>query len=421
MVTDLRLTELVKQLRPRSRAGGVGRGARRDRADRRDRRDAEHRLRLRLGARLSARADRRSPAADAARRSRRRRRWRASSASTPSSSTRCRSSAARRPRSRSGAVSSAQVPRRRWRRRSHDRGGMIFEHTAADEFSDAPLSVKGERPHDHLPGHRARDAQAAGGQRRAWSARRCFRPSSRSTPATSIGGRVSQGAHSRRAVLGHRRSVPLPAARAAPRPRHRDLRRRGSQDRAGADTNACFDRLERTLLSMLGGRRGDAPLVGPGDRDAGRPAVHRRDRRASVRRHRLLRQRHDVRHARRDDGGRRILGRTNPWSELFDPGRKKIRGALWDYVKENKDYPYYLIRDRFAGAEGRSLRDGAARTGKVIESERAERRRLPRRARRDDRSARPSARTWAASSTGTTPSGRGTARATARGSSPTGQ
>jgi hypothetical protein len=25
--------------------------------------------------------------------------------------------------------------------------------------------------------------------------------------------------------------------------------------------------------------------------------------------------------------------------------------GVWDYLKENVDYPYYLIRDRFAGAE----------------------------------------------------------------------
>ena len=52
-----------------------------------------------------------------------------------------------------------------------------------------------------------------------------------------------------------------------------------------------------------------------------------------------------------------ILGRKNPWAGLFDPGRAAIRrGGLWDYLKENTDYPYYLIRDRFAGQDGRSLR-----------------------------------------------------------------
>jgi glycine/D-amino acid oxidase-like deaminating enzyme/nitrite reductase/ring-hydroxylating ferredoxin subunit len=62
-----------------------------------------------------------------------------------------------------------------------------------------------------------------------------------------------------------------------------------------------------------------------------------------------------------------ILGRANPWSDLFDPGRKAVRHGLWDYLKENTSYPYYLIRDRFAGAEGRSLRAVRRGEGKVIE------------------------------------------------------
>ena len=62
-----------------------------------------------------------------------------------------------------------------------------------------------------------------------------------------------------------------------------------------------------------------------------------------------------------------ILGRTNPWVELFDTGRKKIRGGAWDYLTENKDYPYYLVRDRFAGAGGRSLRAVKRGQGKIID------------------------------------------------------
>jgi glycine/D-amino acid oxidase-like deaminating enzyme/nitrite reductase/ring-hydroxylating ferredoxin subunit len=62
-----------------------------------------------------------------------------------------------------------------------------------------------------------------------------------------------------------------------------------------------------------------------------------------------------------------IVGQSNPWVELFDPGRKAIRRGAWEYIKENKDYPYYLIRDRFAGAEGRSLRAVKRGDGKVIE------------------------------------------------------
>jgi len=62
-----------------------------------------------------------------------------------------------------------------------------------------------------------------------------------------------------------------------------------------------------------------------------------------------------------------IAGRTNPWSDLFDVGRTKIRGGAWEYIKENKDYPYYLIRDRFAGAEGRTLRSVKRGQGKILE------------------------------------------------------
>ena len=62
-----------------------------------------------------------------------------------------------------------------------------------------------------------------------------------------------------------------------------------------------------------------------------------------------------------------IVGRPNPWAELFDTGRKKIRGAAWNYVTENKDYPYYLVRDRFAGSEGRTLRSVRRGEGKILD------------------------------------------------------
>lgn len=62
-----------------------------------------------------------------------------------------------------------------------------------------------------------------------------------------------------------------------------------------------------------------------------------------------------------------ILGRRNPWSDLFDPSRKALTRGLWDYLKENADYPYYMIRDRFAGAESRPLRSVARGHGQIIE------------------------------------------------------
>ena len=50
-----------------------------------------------------------------------------------------------------------------------------------------------------------------------------------------------------------------------------------------------------------------------------------------------------------------ILQRPNPWADLFDPARKAVAHGLWDYAKENADYPYYMIRDRFAAAKVQSL------------------------------------------------------------------
>ncbi len=61
-----------------------------------------------------------------------------------------------------------------------------------------------------------------------------------------------------------------------------------------------------------------------------------------------------------------ILGRPNPWAELFDPGRKALTRGLWDYVKENADYPYYLVRDRLVGAEAKSLRAVKRGQGKIV-------------------------------------------------------
>jgi hypothetical protein len=63
----------------------------------------------------------------------------------------------------------------------------------------------------------------------------------------------------------------------------------------------------------------------------------------------------------------RVIGRTNPWSELFDVGRTRLTDDTWDYIVENKDYPYYLIRDRITGPEGRSIRAIKRGEGKVIE------------------------------------------------------
>src|SRR6185295_18420391 len=134
-----------------------------------------------------------------------------------------------------------------------------------------------------------------------------------------------------------------------------------------ADTNACFDRLERTLLSMIGGievtHRWSGQVVETPD---GLPYIGETAE-------------HQFAGTGYSGNGMTfgtlagmmaadsIAGRANPWADLFDPGRKKVRGGLWDYINENKDYPYYLARDRFAGAEGKSVRTVARGTGKVLD------------------------------------------------------
>lgn len=61
-----------------------------------------------------------------------------------------------------------------------------------------------------------------------------------------------------------------------------------------------------------------------------------------------------------------VAGRKNPWTDLFSPGRTKVLAGAWDYIKENIDYPYYLIRDRLRGAEATSLRSLKRGQGKII-------------------------------------------------------
>jgi Rieske Fe-S protein len=61
-----------------------------------------------------------------------------------------------------------------------------------------------------------------------------------------------------------------------------------------------------------------------------------------------------------------VLGRKNPWRVLFDPHRTSVRSGAWDYVKENKDYAYYLVRDRLIARHATSLESVVPGQGKVL-------------------------------------------------------
>ena len=55
------------------------------------------------------------------------------------------------------------------------------------------------------------------------------------------------------------------------------------------------------------------------------------------------------------------LGLVNPWRDLFAVERKKL-SATWDYLRENKDYPFYLAKGALAAADTADL-DAVPRGG----------------------------------------------------------
>jgi glycine/D-amino acid oxidase-like deaminating enzyme/nitrite reductase/ring-hydroxylating ferredoxin subunit len=61
-------------------------------------------------------------------------------------------------------------------------------------------------------------------------------------------------------------------------------------------------------------------------------------------------------------------GRKNPWTDLFAVDRKKIKGATWNYLRENMDYPYYMVKDRIARPEADSVRALEPGDGMIIGS-----------------------------------------------------
>ncbi|WP_437202885.1 FAD-dependent oxidoreductase [Planctomicrobium sp. SH664] len=60
------------------------------------------------------------------------------------------------------------------------------------------------------------------------------------------------------------------------------------------------------------------------------------------------------------------LGAENQWASIFRLSRKKVWGGLWDYLKENKDYPYELIKGYWTTPEGEELAALEPGEGKVL-------------------------------------------------------
>jgi Rieske Fe-S protein len=62
-----------------------------------------------------------------------------------------------------------------------------------------------------------------------------------------------------------------------------------------------------------------------------------------------------------------ILGKDNPWAELFDATRVKPLASAKEYVRENVDFPLHLIGDRLKRPDAGSLEEVMAGEGKLVD------------------------------------------------------
>jgi glycine/D-amino acid oxidase-like deaminating enzyme/nitrite reductase/ring-hydroxylating ferredoxin subunit len=246
-----------------------------------------------------------------------------------------------------------------------DRGGMIFEHSSADEFCGDPHSVK-SNGHTLSCGDVVLATHTPLMGTTGLLNATLFQTKLSLYTSYVVSGRVPKGRIPD--ALFWDTDDPYHYLRLEPQRDHDIVIFGGEDHKTGqaADTTACFDRLEQKLASIAGDveidHRWSGQVIETAD---GLPYIGQ------------TAERQFVGTGYSGNGmtfgtltgmmaADRILGRTNPWTALFDPSRKAVRG-LWDYVKENKDYPYYLVRDRFAGTEGKSLRSVPRGSGKVLD------------------------------------------------------
>jgi glycine/D-amino acid oxidase-like deaminating enzyme/nitrite reductase/ring-hydroxylating ferredoxin subunit len=245
-------------------------------------------------------------------------------------------------------------------------GGRIYEHSAAEEFSDAPRAVKAAgrtvscedvviATHNPLAGL-AGAASAA-----------LFQTKLALYTSYVIAGRVPAGAVPD--ALWWDTNDPYTYLRVEPRGDFDVIIFGGEDHKSGQqeDTTACYRRLEERLTALVPGvgltHRWSGQVIETPD---GLPYIGQ-----------------SAEHQYMATGyagngmtfgtlaammiADAILGQSNPWTDLFDPGRKALTHGLWDYLKENADYPYYMIRDRVAGSETRSLSALKRGQGRIIE------------------------------------------------------
>jgi glycine/D-amino acid oxidase-like deaminating enzyme/nitrite reductase/ring-hydroxylating ferredoxin subunit len=246
------------------------------------------------------------------------------------------------------------------------KGGRIFESSEATEFSDAPLGVQAN-------GYwvRCRDLVIATHNPRvgvsSYASATLFQTKLALYTSYVVAGRVPLGTIPD--ALFWDTADPYQYMRLDRRSGD-DLVIVGGEDhKTGqvSDTDACYTRLERALLNMIPEttltHRWSGQVIETPD---GLPYIGRTT---------------DHQYVATGFAGNGmtfgtlaamiiadgILQRPNPWVGLFDVERSALRRGAWDYIKENAQYPYYLMRSRFAGAEGRSLRAVGRGEGKIVE------------------------------------------------------
>jgi glycine/D-amino acid oxidase-like deaminating enzyme/nitrite reductase/ring-hydroxylating ferredoxin subunit len=245
-------------------------------------------------------------------------------------------------------------------------GVQIYEHTEAGEFADDPLSVKANghtvtcddmvlATHNPLIGVSGMVGAAL------------FQTKLALYTSYVVAGRVARGQVPD--ALFWDTADPYHYVRLDPQRDH-DLVIFGGEDHKTGqvtDTEACYARLEQTLLDCI-------PRVEVTHRWSGQ-VIETPDGLP------YIGQMADHQYVATGFAGNgmtfgtlagmivtdAIMSRHNPWRDLFAPDRSALGRGLWDYIKENADYPYYLLRDRFAGADGRTLRAVKRGQGAIIE------------------------------------------------------
>jgi glycine/D-amino acid oxidase-like deaminating enzyme len=246
------------------------------------------------------------------------------------------------------------------------KGGKIFEHSEVEEFRDEPLAVKANEhwvqckdivlaTHNPLVGVGS------------FAGATLFQTKLALYTSYVVSGRVERG-RVPDALLWDTNS-PYQYMRLDPQRNHDVVIFGGEDHKTGqeSDTADCFMRLERALEQRVPGitlshrwsgqvieTPDGLPYIGPG-------RTHQYIATGFGGNGMTFGNLSAVIIADAIDGVR------NPWAELFDPGRRAIQHAVWDYLKENADYPYYMLRSRFAGAEGKSFRSVKRGEGQVIE------------------------------------------------------